>query len=220
MKVLFIDVDGTIINSYSGIKNSLFHALEEHNWPLLSEEEAHRIPGPPMEVTLRGLGMDENTVAKVFATYRTTYDTEGWKDSSLYPGWPEQLQKWRDEGYILCTATSKNDVIATTMLKHLGIADYFHFIGGSDLGGSRRDKASVIKWVLDSMDLGDHTDRILMIGDREHDRLGADQFGIPTALVAWGHGNQEEFDAADYHAPDMEALAAIVDGHFAGDSVD
>lgn len=220
MKVLLIDVDGTIINSYSGIKNSLFHALSEHDWPLLSEEEAHRIPGPPMEVTLRGLGMDDDTVAKVFATYRTAYDTEGWKDSALFPGWPEQLAAWRTEGYTLCTATSKNDVIATTMLEHLGVADYFHFIGGSALDGTRRDKASVIQWVLDSMNLNDHTDSILMIGDREHDRIGAEEFGIPTALVAWGHGNQEEFDAAAYHAETMEALADIVEKHFAGDSVD
>uniref|UniRef100_UPI00292EFCFD HAD hydrolase-like protein n=1 Tax=Clavibacter michiganensis TaxID=28447 RepID=UPI00292EFCFD len=40
----------------------------------------------------------------------------------------------------------------------------------------------------DGIDLGN----VVIAGDREHDVLGAAAHGIPTGMVAWGHGSPAE----------------------------
>lgn len=214
MKVLLIDVDGTIINSFPGIRQSLFAALDEYTWPRPTEEVLRKLPGPPLKVTLRSYGMNETEVDDVFGLYRKYYNADGWSNSELFEGWEESLKQWKEQGFILCTATSKNQETATTMLEHLGVAHYFDFIGGAN-NIDRDAKADVIDWVLNNIGIEDSAgDVALMIGDRSHDVEGAAQFGIPTALVGWGHGDQEEFDNAAYFAADMPALREVVARHF------
>lgn len=214
MKVLLIDVDGTIINSFPGIRQSLFKALDEYGWPRPSEEVLRKLPGPPLKVTLRSYGMNESEVNEVFGLYRTFYSEDGWSNSRLFDGWEESLKLWKEQGFTLCTATSKNEDTAAQMLEHLGVAHYFDFIGGAN-NIDRDTKADVIAWVLQNLGIEDSASGIaLMIGDRSHDTEGAAKFGIPTALVGWGHGDQAEFDQAAYFAHNMRELSAIVAQHF------
>lgn len=214
MKVLLIDVDGTIINSFPGIRQSLFSALDEYGWQRPTEEIVRKLPGPPLKVTLRSYGMNESEVNDVFNLYRKFYGADGWSNAHLFDGWEVSLREWKKQGFTLCTATSKNQDTATRMLERLGIAHYFDFIGGAN-NIDRDAKADVIAWVLKNLGIEEAPGEVaLMIGDRSHDTEGAAQFGIPTALVGWGHGDQDEFDQASYFATDMAALREIVAEHF------
>lgn len=46
------------------------------------------------------------------------------------------------------------------------------------------------------MNLSDHRDQVIMVGDREHDVLGARKCGIECVAVSYGYGSREELEKA------------------------
>ncbi|HAT1181296.1 HAD hydrolase-like protein [Corynebacterium striatum] len=208
---IFLDVDGTLVNSFPGISRCAQLTFADLGYPVPTLEQLHSFPGPPLEITLGLFGMKAEDIPRAVATFRGYYHDFGWQEAELFPGWAEALPRWKAAGHTICTATSKDEDMARQMLTHLGVADNFDFIGGADdATGSRPTKRHVIEWVLDSMNLRGHEERILMVGDRHHDVEGARPLGIRTALVAWGHGSQAEFDDAEFFVSSVEDIDALL----------
>ncbi|MGP6173900.1 HAD-IA family hydrolase [Corynebacterium sp. A21] len=210
MKTLFLDVDGTLIDSFPGIRESFLHGLATVGWPIPSEARISLIPGPPMEETFRTLGMPPETVTRALAAYLEHHAARGWSNSQPFSGMRELLAHWKQQGFRLCTATSKGEGFARQSLSEFGMIGYFDFIGAAQEDGPRRTKAAVISHVLDSVGLHNQESEILMIGDRSHDIEGAATFGIDTAAVTWGYGTPEEHAVARFIASDPAALNAVV----------
>jgi len=84
-------------------------------------------------------------------------------------------------------------------LRHFNLDHHFEVIAGSDETGELRGtKALVIEHALSELRMGDDTS-IVMIGDREHDILGAKVHGIPGIGVLYGYGDRAELEAAGAH---------------------
>lgn len=207
MAVLFIDVDGTIIDSYPGIRRAFLATLEQLGEEIPDENWLRTIPGPPLEHTFSRLNIDPLPAKQIYNGFYSDY---GWKEAELFPGWPKALAEWKAAGHILVTATSKGEFNATRMLDRLGVLPHFDFIGAANQSGTRVAKSDVIAHVIDSMQLELDPSDTLMIGDRHHDIEGAAVFGIPTALVTWGYGTQAEWQQAQWTAADMAELKGIV----------
>ncbi|GGG71302.1 HAD hydrolase-like protein [Corynebacterium pelargi] len=214
MPILLIDVDGTIVNSYPGIRASFITALKAIEQPIPEEARLRKVPGPQIYDTLRDLGLDHDTASEGLAAFRADYREHGWHNATLFPGWDTLLPRLRQQGYTLCTATSKNQALAARTLEHLGVAEHFDFIGGADVEGGRQGKQAVIQHVLSTVDADPANTPMLMIGDRTHDTEGAAHFSIPTILVGWGHGEQEEWDQAFDYAGDITTLEEKIHGFF------
>lgn len=207
MAVLFIDVDGTIIDSYPGIRECFIKTLQQLGEEIPDETWLRGIPGPPLEYTFTKLDIDPVPARKIYDSFYSDY---GWKEASLFPEWPETLELWKDQGHTLVTATSKREFSARRILDRLGVVSYFDFIGAANCSGTRVAKSDVIAHVIDSMNLKLDPSDTLMIGDRHHDVDGAAVFGIPTALVTWGYGDQQEWQLAQWTAANMNELKGIV----------
>lgn len=54
----------------------------------------------------------------------------------------------------------------------------------------------MIEEALERMSLSDHRDQVIMVGDREHDILGARRCGIQCVAVSYGYGSIEELEKA------------------------
>ncbi|CAB0560872.1 HAD-IA family hydrolase [Corynebacterium diphtheriae] len=213
MGTLLIDVDGTVVDSYPGIREAFIHSMTSVGIPVPEESWLRRIPGPPMVETMRALGQSDSVTAAALACFRQQYDQISWRNSQLFDGWHDALSEWRSQGIRLFTATSKNEHLARLTLEYLGVADLFDFIGGADPTVERETKADVIAYVLATTETSEHSP-ILMVGDRSHDTEGAAAFGIPTMLVTWGYGNEQEWSHADYHARNMAEAKGIVRDFF------
>ena len=68
-------------------------------------------------------------------------------------------------------------------------------MAGATLDSSRVKKADVIRYALESCSIDD-VSSLIMIGDREHDVLGAAHFGIDSIGVTYGYGSREELCSA------------------------
>ena len=85
---------------------------------------------------------------------------------------------------------------------------YFIYPYGSELNGERTNKADLIAYILQQEQLDSST--CLMVGDREHDILGARRNGIETIAVEYGYGSDEELTAAKPKAR-IQAFAELLD---------
>lgn len=203
---LLFDVDGTLIDSFPGIRHGFLVGLDAVGWEKPDEEFIKRIPGPPMPESMRALGMDPETVEQAMRAYSEYMSTEGWQRFEVYPGMADLVQRLHRDGFEVVTATSKSERFARAALERAGILEHIDFLGAASNDGVRAKKADVIRHVLDNV----APERPLMVGDRLHDFEGAKEFGIPSVAMTWGYGAAEEWDLADWVARDADELERII----------
>ena len=204
---LLFDVDGTIIDSFPGIREGFLIGLRAVDWEIPDEDYIRRIPGPPMRETMRDLGMDADTVERAMSAYSEYMTDEGWQRFTVFDGMARIIERFSlDDDYFIATATSKSEKFASLALERSGILEHIDFLGAASNDGVRAKKVDVIQYVLDNVS----PKRPLMVGDRLHDFEGAASFDIPAVAVTWGYGAAEEWDLATYRASDAAELERII----------
>ena len=104
------------------------------------------------------------------------------------------LAALQQQGFKLFLATAKPIIYARQIMQHFKLDQYFTELYGSELNGDRTNKGDLIAYILAQQQL--YAKECLMVGDREHDILGARRHGIETIAVEYGYGSQEELDLA------------------------
>lgn len=182
---MIFDLDGTLTDSAEGIVSSFRHALTEIGAEIPEGDLAALVVGPPMHLTLAGMGLGARADDAI-AAYRADYGARGWAMNRVFDGIPALLADLRGAGVRLAVATSKSEPMAKRIVEHFGIDEHFEVVAGASPDGVRSAKSDVIAHALSQ--LGDVPDRVLMVGDRDHDVLGAAAHGIDTVVVGWGYG--------------------------------
>ena len=127
-------------------------------------------------------------------TCRVTDDVLGMFQNTVYEGIVPLLERLRASGRKLYVATSKPEVYARQILDHFDLSRYFEFCGGSDIEETRVKKAEIISYVMETCGL--QKDTCIMVGDREHDVIGAKANDIPCIGVLYGFGSEAELTKA------------------------
>ena len=193
---ILFDLDGTLTDPGEGITNAVAHALRRFGLPVPEREKLYPFIGPPLTDSFMkyyGLSPEEADQAVIY--YREHFRDIGIFENEVYPGIPEMLQSLVDGGKKLALATSKPEEFAKRIMDRFDLAKYFSFIGGAEFQGTRTRKGAVIAYVLESCGITDKS-RVLMVGDREHDVLGARENGLPCMGVLFGYGDLEELENA------------------------
>lgn len=195
-KVLLFDLDGTLTNPAQGITNSFIYALKYFGLEIPSYEKLCSFIGPPLiETFKKEFGFDQEKAALGVKKYREYFGETGLFENEVYPGIPELLQKLTAHGYRLLVATSKPEVFSVRIAERFDFARYFEKVCGSNLDETRSKKAEVIAYALESAGVTDKSS-VLMIGDRCHDIIGANENGIESCGVLFGYGTRNEFEDA------------------------
>ena len=99
------------------------------------------------------------------------------------------------------------------MIDGLNLRPYFDFVGGASTDASKENKQDVIELVLDGFSVKDRT-KVLMVGDRLYDIVGAHACSVDVAAELWGYGNREEFEeyGADYILQTPQDVVDLVIG--------
>jgi phosphoglycolate phosphatase len=191
---VFIDLDGTLTDNKPGITGSMRHALDRLGMPVADDHDLDWVIGPPMQETLRLLTGSDELAAQALVHYRERYADIGLFENSVYDGIPQALAALKAAGPRLYVATSKPRVYAERILERFGLAGFFTIIFGSELDGTNIRKTDLLRHALSVS--GETAAKSLMIGDREHDAIGALANGITPVGVLWGYGSREELTGA------------------------
>lgn len=194
---LFFDLDGTLTDPAQGITNSFIHALKYFGIEIPSYETLCTFIGPPLPETFNTqFGFDDQKVAEGVKKYREYFATKGLLENSVYPGIPELLAGLKAAGKKLVVATSKPEEYSVRIIEHFGLAKYFENVCGSLMDESRSKKDEVIAYAIERNHIS-YKSKILMIGDRKHDILGAKKIGLKSCGVLFGYGSREELEEAE-----------------------
>lgn len=207
--VILFDLDGTITDPGIGITNSVAYALKKYDITVEDRAELYKFIGPPLHKSFEEFyGVDG---LRAVDYYREYYRDKGIYENTVYTGVEDMLKKLNDAGKKVILATSKPEVFAKEVLRYFNLKDYFYYAAGANLDGTLTDKAEVIAYALAE---GGVTDKsaVIMIGDREHDIIGANKNGIDSMGVLYGYGSREELEnaGADYIAATVEDICGIL----------
>ena len=195
---LLFDLDGTLTDPMVGITSSIHVKYLKDLIPFI---------GPPLDDSFQEFyGLSKEDAGKAVEYYREYFAPKGIFENEVYPGIPEMLSRLVEAGFTLIVATSKPAVFAKQILEHFGLSDYFSFVGGSELDGTRKRKAEVIGYILETCEIKPQD--AIMIGDRKHDIEGAKLCGLESVGVLYGYGSEEELSkaGADHIIKDVKLL--------------
>ena len=213
-KILLFDLDGTLTDPKEGITKCVQYALK--HFGIESEtEELMCFIGPPLVDSFKEFyKMTEDDALVAVEKYRERFRDIGIFENGVYVGISHMLSKCKDMGYIIGLATSKPEEFAIRILEKYELAKYFDEITGSTMDGSRNNKTDVIREAFARMNITEcNLDEVLMIGDREHDIIGAKNCGIESVGVNFGYALDGELQAAgaDYIVDSVNELEDLLE---------
>ncbi|MEI6054881.1 MAG: HAD hydrolase-like protein [Lentisphaerota bacterium] len=199
-KNLLFDLDGTIIDPKVGITKSIQYALQKMGCEKIpSSDELTWCIGPPLVNSFpKLLGRDD--IEPEFAQrgvdyYREYFSEYGINECHLYEDIKIVLEKLASSKKLrIFIATSKPTIYAVRILKRFQIFDLFSGVYGSEMDGTFSNKAKLIEHIIKKEKL--IAFESLMIGDREHDMIGAKTNNMLACGVLYGYGSEKELTKA------------------------
>lgn len=215
-RTVFLDLDGTLTDPKPGITRSIRHALTSMGFEAPPEDALTWCIGPPLIRSFETLlgeaaDVDRGLPQRALTIYRERFGTIGLFENRVYDGVPEMLERLRAAGCRLCLATSKPHVYASQITAHFGLDAWVERVFGAELDGTRDEKTPLLAHAL--AETGARPGQSVMLGDREHDVIGATANGLPCIGALWGFGGPEELrraGAAQLAASPSEAAGSIL----------
>lgn len=189
--VLIFDLDGTLTDPKVGICRSINHALGAYGYPDQPDSVLVGYIGPSLDKTFVSLTgcEDQEVIHGLVAKYRERYGHVGYAENELYPGIRGALAHLAAADVRMGVCTSKRNDFALQVLELFGLASFFEFVEGGDVG---IDKTMQLASLVAN---GRASRRSLMIGDRAIDLAAARANGLYEGGVLWGYGSREEIEA-------------------------
>lgn len=196
-EVVLFDLDGTLTDSKIGITKSVQYALSKFNIREDNLDNLESFIGPPLSESFqKHYGFETSQAQDAVDFYREYFSTSGMYENVVYPGIPNLLADLKSKRKELIVATSKPTVFANQILNAFNLYQYFTTVVGSHLDGTRTSKTEIIAHALSS--LGEPKENsTVMVGDREHDVIGAQGNAIDSIAVTYGYGSLLELQRAN-----------------------
>ena len=210
-KNVLFDLDGTLTDPAEGITNALMHAQRRLGRAVSRREDLYVFIGPPLiEMFMSEWGLTQAESQQALLYYREYFTDRGIFENVPYEGIEGCLADLKAAGLRLYVATSKPEPLSLRILEHFDLLPYFEAVAGSTMDEQRTKKGEVIAYALQTFGL-DPAETV-MVGDREHDVLGAAENGLACIGVLYGYGSRAELTAAGAAAlaEDLTALSALL----------
>ncbi len=192
MKYILFDLDGTITDPKEGITKSVAYSLKKFGIEVDDLDTLCPFIGPPLSTSFETFySFSHEQALQAVDEYRVYYRKQGIFECTVYEGIPELLRHLHEKNKKVVLATSKPEEFAVQLLEHFDIIQYFDVVAGSNMEGTRVEKADVIRHAIGQLP-GFELGEAVMVGDRKFDYIGAKELGIPCILIGYGYGEMEE----------------------------
>ncbi len=209
--VVLFDLDGTLTDPKMGITKSIQYALSKVG---IHEDNLERlvpfIGAPLVECLKNTYSLEESKGRQALKFFREYFSEFGIYENRLYPEIPGLLEHLTGNGKQLIVTTLKLTIFAKRVVEHFGIGGYFESIVGSCPEMLSPSKGEIIRLALSRVRTS--KERVVMVGDREHDIIGARNNGIQSIGVTYGYGSLQELQNAHptHLANSIEELKLLI----------
>jgi phosphoglycolate phosphatase len=222
IKLLAVDLDGTLVDSAPDIAHCLDRALEAVGLAAPGEERTRLWIGDGLEVLIaRALAdavrggngttgdpkrrTDADEHAAALAAFLACYRQNLFVRSRLYPGAIQTLDALRNAGIRLCCITNKRLAFSTELLRQAGADDRFELVLGGDSLAEK--KPSPMPLESAARTLGVAPSLAVLVGDSHQDLHAARAAGYGFIWARYGYGNVNEAEAGA--SPRIEQFAEL-----------
>ncbi len=198
-RYILFDLDGTLSDPKVGICTSFQYALSKLGIDEPDIDKLEPVIGPPLKESFANMyNLGEEEIQQGITYYRERYSDVGKFENEIYPGIPELLRDLKKKDRVVAVSSSKPTVYVEEILEHFGIREYFDYVVGALLDGTRDKKEDIINETIRQMFDGAEPDydEIVMVGDRKYDIEAAINVGISNIGVTYGYGSREELEEA------------------------
>lgn len=196
-KAYIFDLDGTLLDTISDIKNAVNYAFEKFNFPKKDVKQVASALGSGFVYLIRtlvpdGYKDDENVnkIVKVFSDY---YKEHSAVLTKPYDGVIEVLQKYNEMGRRCLIVSNKKDFMVKELVKKF-FGNLVEYAQGEDEenGIGKKPDPQMVLTAIDKCNL--NKDECVFIGDSEVDLLTAKNAGLPCISVSWGFRDVETLE--------------------------
>ena len=188
------DLDGTIMDTKEGIldsvKSTIYSNISLEN---LNDEQTREFIGPAFEDSIsKFYNLEDNEIVSITNDFKNEYKKNGMYNSTPMPHIYEVMKTLRDNGIKMGLATYKDIDCAQMMMQHFDFMNYFDCIYGS-VKDNKLTKTDIMKKCLKALNIND-INKVLMIGDTEHDLKASINIGCKFVGVKFGFGYNDVSD--------------------------
>lgn len=204
------DLDGTLIDSETGILASIEYALAGLGVAAPPRSALRSWIGPPLRMTFPTLvGEDPERIERAVDLYHERFSDVGWREHTVYTGIGEVIEALSARGTRLAVVTTKPEQYAGRIVDSLPFGARFERVYAAAPRSRDSEKAAMIARAL--ADFGQPASAAAMVGDRHFDVDGARANGVRAIGAGWGFGSLDELRTAGAdviaHAPgELHAL--------------
>lgn len=190
-RLAVFDLDGTLADTAPDLIGALNDVLTAEGLPAAPVETAKAMVGRGGRALLRqgfahaGQPLDDAGVEARFQQFLDLYEQRITRESRLFPGVVEALDRLQAAGWRFAVCTNKPERLALLFLREIGLLHRFAAVLGADTLPVRKPDPTHLWETIDRA--GGARDRAVMIGDTETDRLAAKNAGTPVVLVTFGY---------------------------------
>jgi len=205
---MIFDLDGTLVDSYPGILQSLNETLRHLGRPSVDLPGVKRMVGRGVENLMQQAAGERWQEALTF--FRESYNRTHLTGSTLMPDVQRILQALRERGTLLGVASNKPPEYTRNILKHLQIDVFFQDVCGPDGSIQPKPHPSMLTHVMEH--LGVSADQTLYVGDMALDAETAHNAKVAVALIPGGGATLVELQAAhpDYLLLKFDDVLSLV----------
>ena len=194
IKGIIFDLDGTLLDTVEGIKDSLNHILAKNHFPILTTEQVKKNLGNGGKALVRASileKIEEEKLNKVFLEYSNYYNINNNIKTKPYPFILELLETLKKENYLLAIVSNKDQSGVDTLNKNVfkGLIDVAL---GENKGVPLKPSPEAIYTALNQMGLTH--EEVLYVGDTEVDMQTAQNAHLKSVAVTWGFRKKEDLN--------------------------
>jgi len=195
IRCILFDLDGTLLDSYDAIAESLNLARQSFGLPGYTRGEVVQMVGHGLE-KLMAEALGPENIEEGVRIFRDRYRLVSLSGSRLLSGVETTLRELKARGYRMAVITNKPAYFSRKILEHLGVSELLPVLYGPDLAPAKPDPEMVFRCLRD---LGCEAAETILVGDMLVDRDTANNAGILYFAVATGSESREKLLAASPH---------------------
>ena len=183
IKLIIFDLDGTLIDAYQAIIESVHYVLSGLGYKLPSDLNIRKKVGWGDKYLLARF-VKRTDLERALAAYRAHHAKALKRYAYLYPGVSGLLKHLKYKKYMLAVASNRPTRFSLIILKNLKIRKYFKYVLCADKVGKGKPHPDILNNIM--VLSGVQADETLFVGDMTIDAQAGKRAHVKTVIVTTG----------------------------------
>jgi len=189
IKLVIFDLDGTLIDAYRAIINSVNYTLRTLGYPKEDDADIRRAVGWGDE-NLLGAFLKKDDIPRALVIYRRYHAKALLSGSRIFPGVKVLLSGLKKKGYKLAVASNRPTRFSLILIRHLQLSRYFDYVLCADKLRHGKPYPDIINRIRGKFSL--KREKTVYVGDMAIDVQAGRAAGVKTMAVTTGSSTARE----------------------------